>query len=77
LEDITFPWAIADTVWQHHERLDGPATHAALGMRFAGSPGDAGRRGGSDGFRPALSPFIEHGCRPRKSRGRGVTLTRG
>jgi len=23
LKDITFPWAIADIVWQHHERLDG------------------------------------------------------
>ena len=23
LKDITFPWAIADMVWQHHERLDG------------------------------------------------------
>ena len=23
LKDITLPWAIADIVWQHHERLDG------------------------------------------------------
>lgn len=23
LKDITFPWPIADIVWQHHERLDG------------------------------------------------------
>jgi putative nucleotidyltransferase with HDIG domain len=23
LKDITFPWAVADIVWQHHERLDG------------------------------------------------------
>ncbi len=23
LKDITFPWAVADVVWQHHERLDG------------------------------------------------------
>jgi|GEM_PF-1444884 len=23
LKDIDFPWPVADTVWQHHERLDG------------------------------------------------------
>lgn len=23
LKNITFPWAVADFVWQHHERLDG------------------------------------------------------
>jgi putative nucleotidyltransferase with HDIG domain len=78
LEDITFPWAIADTVWQHHERLDGSGyprglqgDEILLGARVIGVADVVEAMASGRPYRPLLSMDV---ALQEIGRGRGVSF---
>jgi putative nucleotidyltransferase with HDIG domain len=78
LEDITFPWAVADTVWQHHERLDGSGyprglhgEEILLGARVIGVADTVEALASSRPYRPESRIDV---ALQELARGRGVTF---